>query len=104
MTSEELRALIEREIGDDWGRSNAHGVDLKRCLVTPVLTEFNDGGSPPIVSQLWLVLKERPEDGSGYKIVYCDQMKMFGLAVPGSPRPTAVSFYHGGFLEAFNAM
>jgi hypothetical protein len=103
MTSDEVRALIDGEVGGDWQRRHSHGIDLNRCLVTPVQREFNDIGSPPTVDRLWLVLEERPEDGSGYKIVYCDELKMFGLAVPGSPRPTAISFYRS-FLEAFDAM
>src|SRR5437879_569311 len=35
VTKVEVRAIIEEEIQGDWSISNAHKVDLRRCLVSP---------------------------------------------------------------------
>jgi hypothetical protein len=35
MTSDEVQAVIEAEVGGDWSQSNAYGVDLRNCLVQP---------------------------------------------------------------------
>jgi len=35
MTAQEVRNRIESEIGENWAASSAHGVELRRCLVTP---------------------------------------------------------------------
>jgi hypothetical protein len=35
MHASEIRQLVEAEIAGDWSRTNAHGVDLGKCLVEP---------------------------------------------------------------------
>ena len=35
MTSAEVRAIVEAEVGGNWLQSNAHAVDLRKCLVQP---------------------------------------------------------------------
>lgn len=35
MNSRQIRGKIEKEIAGNWTISNAHGVDLKKCLVEP---------------------------------------------------------------------
>lgn len=42
MTSEKIEKLIHKEIGSRWDISNAHGVDLKKCLVRPHKCMFVD--------------------------------------------------------------
>lgn len=109
MTGEAVRELIEREIAGDWSRTNAHGCDLRRCLVPPELREYDDcGGGRPLVEpcpvvRLWLVLEEVPEVHSGYKIVYGPEAGMFGLAVPGTTRDVFIG-YHGSFFDAYRGM
>ena len=109
MTAETIRELIEREVAGDWTLTNAHGCDLRRCLVLPVLREYDDcGGSCPLVEpypvvRLWLVLEEVPEDRSGYKIVYGEEAGMFGLAVPGSDRDLFIGYF-GSFLDTYRSM
>jgi len=108
MTPEEVSALIENEIAGNWSQTNWHGCDLRRCLVTPELRDYDDRGAPPPVDpphvvKMWLVLEEVPEDRSGYKIVYNGEVGMFGLAVPGSPRDVFIGFY-GSFLETYAGM
>ena len=109
MTAEAVRELVEREVAGDWSLSNAHGCDLRRCLVQPELREYDDcGGGRPLVEpypviRLWLVLEETPEDRDGYKIVYGEEAGMFGLAVPGTARDVFIGYY-GSFLGTYRGM
>jgi hypothetical protein len=109
MTAEAVRELIDREIAGDWSLINAHGCDLRRCLVPPVLREYDDcGGGRPLVEpypviQMWLVLEELPDDRSGYKIVYGEEAGMFGLAVCGTTRDVFIGYY-GSFLDTYRGM
>jgi hypothetical protein len=105
VTAEELKTRIEGEIAGDWIRTNAHGCDLKRCLVDPVQLPFEDVVNPLATLNLWLVLEEDPDTREGYKIVYDDKSDMFGLAwrlVSG--RDGYLGAYGETFLEAFDAM
>lgn len=56
MNAEDVTRIIEAEIAGEWELSNLHGVDLKRCLVPPMLRAF-DGASS---GDHWLVLEEDP--------------------------------------------
>ena len=109
MTGEAVRELVEQEIAGEWSLTNLHGCDLRRCLVSPKLREYDDSGGgrplvdPPPVIRLWLVLEETPEDRDGYKIVYGGEAGMFGLAVSGSPRDVFIGYY-GSFRETYRGM
>ena len=109
MTAEGVRELIDREVAGDWSLTNLHGCDLRRCLVPPVLREYDDCGAgrplvePYSIIRLWLVLEELPEDQSGYKIVYGEEAGMFGLAVPGTSRDVFIGYY-GSFLDTYRGM
>jgi hypothetical protein len=109
LAAEDVPMLVEREIAGDWTRSNAHGCDLRRCLVWPELRDFEDFGGgrpprdPPSMIPLWLVLEESPEDRGGYKIVFDEAANKFGLAIPGSPRDVFIGHY-GSFLGAYRSM
>lgn len=109
MTPEDVRGLIEREVAGDWSQTNLHGCDLRRCLVSPELREYDDRGSgrplvePYPVILLWRVLEEMPDGPDGYKIVFGEEAGMFGLAVPGSPRDVFIGYY-GTFLDAYRGM
>ena len=109
MTAEAIRELVESEIAGDWSLTTAHGCDLRRCLVSPEVREYDDCGGgqpivePPLVVQMWLVLEEMPESRDGYKIVYGPEAGMFGLAVAASPRDVFIGYY-GSFLETYRAM
>ena len=109
MSPEQLRLKIEAEIGGDWTRSNAHGLDLKRCLLRePVLRPYHDSFYDPLkpeapgnrpVAHLWLVLEDDPVGKDGYEIVYDDHDDLFGLAVGGM-----FIGYHGNFVDTLDAM
>jgi hypothetical protein len=99
MDSSEVTKLIDAEIAGDFSRTNAHGVDLHRCLVTPTRETFaGHPGSDPW--DLWLVLEERPETRDGYKIVYDDEVKQFGLATANR---VFIGFY-GTFIQTLEGM
>jgi hypothetical protein len=107
MTSAEVRAVVEAEVGGDWSRSNWHGVDLRRSLVEPrkvacrnTFPKLNGGKPLP----LWIVLEETPGKKDGYLIVFDERQRMFGLAVWGDGDvPVLVGFY-GSFLNTLEAM
>ena len=105
MTAIELRARIEQEIDGDWSHTNAHGCDLRQCLVTPFKRSFEDAVDAATTVDLWVVLEEHPESCDGCKVVYDEKTECFGLASPGI---RGHDFYLGAygdtFLEAFDAM
>jgi len=106
MTAQQVTELIEKEIAGDWERMNPHGVRLKKCLVVPpVQRPYDDSFHDGKVLNLWLVLEEHPERKSGYKMVFDEERREFGLATDDS-RTGRDAFigYYGGFLETLNAM
>jgi hypothetical protein len=109
MTADAVRELVEREIAGHWSFSNDHGCDLRRCLMSPELREYDDrrAGRPLVdpapTVRLWLVLEELREDRRGYKIVYDESAGLFGLAVSGTARDVFIGCY-GSFLETLRGM
>jgi hypothetical protein len=104
MEASEVSRIIEDEIDGNWSVSNAHGVELKRCLVTPTKHAYEDSFKEGETIYLWLVLEEIPEDRSGYKIVFDDESRAFGLAIGNAhDRNVFVGFY-GTFLETLQGM
>lgn len=106
MTSTEVRAIVESEIGGDWSRSNSHAVDLRKCLVRPrkvpcrnTFPKLN-GGKP---LQLWVVLEETPGTREGYLIVFDEERGVFGLADWSGDTPMFLGF-HGSFLNTLEGM
>ena len=99
----EVSSLIHREIGNRWDRTNAHGVDLGRCLVLPEKrTYVLDGGES---DEFWLVLEEDPVGHSGYQIVFDEELGLFGLAMANlDGHPDLVIGLYGTFLQTLEAM
>lgn len=101
MTSDEVRAIVESEIGDDRSLTNPHGVVLETCLVSPRLVRCQshlfqaDGGHPV---DLWVVLEERPGKKDGYLIVYDERNHQFGLGGWSGGIPAFLG-HHGTFLN-----
>lgn len=104
MKTSEVSEIIEHEINGNWSLSNAHGVDLKRCLVVPTKRVYEDSFNQGKTIELWLVLEEVPEDQSGYKIVFDVDTSMFGLAVKGFGNEDVFLGFHGSFLETLEGM
>ena len=103
MNPAEIIGIIEREVAGDWSRSNAHGVDLKKCLIPPVKRMYEDSFKTGEMIELWLVLEEIPADRSGYKIVFDEQTRRFGLATAGTERDVFLGYY-GSFLNTLEGM
>jgi hypothetical protein len=106
MTPDEVRVIVEAEIGNDWSRSNSHGVDLKACLVTPRMISCRntfpqlEGGRP---LDLWIVLEETPSKRDGYFIAFDERTRKFGLAIGSGDVPVFLG-YHGSFLDTLEGM
>lgn len=104
MTAAELKELVMAEIAGQRERGNAHGVDLRACLIEPPCRRtYLDSWNPNAPISLWLVLEEDPSGHSGYEIVFDDAQRKFGLATPGEQWPVFLGFY-GSFLEALEGM
>ena len=104
MKASDVSEIIEQEIAGNWSLSNAHGVALKRCLVVPTKRIYEDSFNQGETLELWLVLEEVPEDQSGYKIVFGEDARMFGLAVKGFGNEDVFLGFHGSFLETLEGM
>ena len=109
MRTKEIRNIVEQEIGDRWSETNAHGVDLRHCLVKPrlvsVRNSFPHPDRPkPRTIDLWVVLEETPGKGDGYLILYNDQLGQFGLGIWGDDGKILFVGYHGSFWSTFEGM
>jgi hypothetical protein len=104
MTPEEVRALVFRQIGGQWARRNAHGCDLRECLVDPperlalvkAIDETNTEG--------WLVLRKNAAGGPGYAVVYHEEPGEFGLTQFAEGWAPCLLGLYGEFFDAFDAM
>lgn len=104
MEASEVSKIIEHEINGNWTLSNAHGVNLKRCLLTPTKQIYEDSFNQNVTLELWLVLEEIPEDRSGYKIVFDEKSGMFGLATGGFHKRDVFLGFYGTFLNTLQGM
>ena len=105
MNSSEVGDFVKREIGSDWGRSNAHGVDIKTFLVRPERRQFRDCVNENQMLELWVVLEEDPQEHSGYEIVFDENNYCtFGLATVDQKGNEVFLGYYGTFNETFDAM
>jgi hypothetical protein len=101
MKSEEITKLIEEEIKGNWPQPNPHDVDLKKSLVVPPVKQvFKDSFNDNKEIDMWLVLEEDPDEKNGYKIVFDEKEKQFGLATSNG---VFIGFY-GTFLATLNGM
>jgi hypothetical protein len=106
--SDEVAALVRAEIREKGSGSNAHGLDLRMCIVTPrkirCRNTFPDPDHPkPPILELWLVLEEVPGSAQGYVIVFDESEREFGLAYPGDRDPAFLGWY-GDFWTTLHAM
>jgi hypothetical protein len=85
MTSSEVLAQVEADIGGQWDRPTSHQLDLRACVLRPpreVTLRF-DGPGRIGVSETWLVLVERPGDDDSYWVFYDPKTRAYGLAGRG---------------------
>jgi hypothetical protein len=111
MTASDVQSFVLAEIGEDWSRTNAHRVDLRSCLVEPrrmqiICRTVRDGQVTQETHEMWLVLEERPKTKDGYKIVFDESRKTFGLASPGFPTDAhpCLDGYYGDFWATLEGM
>ena len=103
MTPEEVSSQVQTQIGADWDRTNAHGVDLRRCLVKPQkLTLISAIDDKP--AEAWVVLRENPHGGDGYAVVFDEISGEFGLAQFAEGYEPCLLGWYGNFFEALDAM
>jgi len=99
----EIQNIVTEAIGQQWDRSNLHGVSLRRCLITPEqITAINvrDEAETPV----WLILLEFPETRLGYAIAYHEQSKQFGLVqLTKEYEPCLLGLYEN-FFEVLESM
>jgi len=100
MTPKEISKLIEKEINGDWSISNAHGCDLKKCLIRPKKRNLHSSDK---IKEFWVVLEEDPETLEGFKVFFDEASRKFGLAGYSEPVGYVCNF-HDTFLEAFKSM
>ena len=107
--AERIRNMIEEEIDGNWNMTNAHGVDLRKCLVDPVERVYLSSSQHKV--KLWLVLEEDPIERKGYKIVFNPRNGKFGLATTvmksNDNFDTNFDLYlgqYGSFIETLEAM
>lgn len=111
MNARQVSQFVESQIGDAWATTNHHHVDLRRALVTPqkitvIERNVHNGSVCDQWVDVWLVLVEKPETGTGYGIVLKDGELTFGLVSEGFPndRHLVLSGWYGDFMSAFQGM
>lgn len=111
MNAQEILELVRSQIGDAWDTTNAHSVDLRKSLVSPtpitvIDRTVRDGKIDDRLEEAWLVLIEKPQTMSGYRIVAKPDGTMFGLASEGLPsdRHPVLCGWYGDFWDTFRGM
>lgn len=100
MKPADITKIIEDELKDSVGISNPHHIDLKKCLVIPAKQVFKDSFNKNKDVSFWLVLEESPDTKDGYKIIYDEETKYFGLVTANN---IFIGMY-GSFGDTLNAM
>lgn len=99
-----IKKLILSEIKGDYSITNAHGVDLKKCLVEPYLQKFEKSFKKGEMVDVYIVLEENPESKNGHQIIYDPQEKIFGLGLSEEGKYHLLLGYYDTFLESLNGM
>jgi hypothetical protein len=111
MNAADVSRIVHDQIGANKTLPNSHGVELNRCLTSPVTIKVIHrkvlkGQIEDSVETVWLVLEERPSEKDGYKIVFNEQRGIFGLASIGfanDPYPVLCGYY-GDFPTTLASM
>ena len=112
MNAESIKRIVESQIGGEWGATNWHSVDLRRSIVAPtrnivIERDIRDGRIADRTVDAWLVLVEKPETKSGYRIVASSDGSKFGLATEGFPEDKHLVLccgWDGDFMTTFLGM
>lgn len=111
MNSEDIKRIVEAQIGSAWEATNLHGLNLRKSLVKPeriqlIARQVKNGAPQDEAMEAWLVLIEDPETKTGYRIVANDDGSEFGLASEGFKEDKHLVFigWYGNFLTTFEGM
>jgi hypothetical protein len=90
MNAVDVSRIMKDQVGTSESLPNSHGIDRRRCLTTPTVIKIIQrrvlcGKIKDSIEPVWLVLEERPSEKDGYKIIFDEQRRLFGLASPGFP-------------------
>lgn len=101
MTSSQVRALVEREIGGRWHWPDPDGIDLRQCLIEPERLELLDARDQPF--EAWLIVRSVP-GCEGYGLIYEPDSGSFGLVVSvASGVPVFIGLY-GDIFDTLSGM
>jgi hypothetical protein len=103
VTPQDLIRIIEEDLAHAADSLVWHGRPLKSCLQVPRRIRVLNSHNNDEAEELWFVFEEGPNPGEGYKVVYDEDVNMFGLAVNGIKEPVLIGLY-GGFMETLNSM
>ena len=111
MNAAEVSQIIKDQIGGSKSLPNSHGIDLHRCRTPPTLIKVIHrkvigGKTKDSTETVWLVLESRPGDKDGYKIIFNEQRRSFGLVSTGFPKDPfpVLCGYYGDFPTALACM
>ncbi len=100
MTSSQVNELIKQELGEELDLTNVFGLDLAKCLITPVRQTYLLDNDDEV--ELWTVLKDSTK-GDGYYIFYDEEEEMYGLGVKSNQGMRNLGYY-GTFLQTIYSM
>lgn len=103
MTSDEISRIIAEDLRSASTQLAWYGRPLEECLLTPRRMPFFSSLQDEEPEDLWLVFEERPTPGEGYRVVFDEDLRMFGLATSGADKPVLIGLY-GSFVETLNSM
>jgi len=103
MTSQEVKDIINNELEGQSNLTNAHGVNLKECLIEPIKESYLSSVDESITLKLWTVLEESA-DRSGYKITFDETDGTFGLGIMTNKNELMDIGTYGTFLETLKGM
>lgn len=101
MTSNQIKDLIAQELKVEQDLTNVSGLDLTKCLISPVQQTYVLSNEEKI--ELWTVLKESPSTEDGYCVFYDPEENEFGLGMISNSGIHNIGYY-GTFLETIYAM
>jgi hypothetical protein len=109
MTIAEIRDLIRIQIEDPVPAVKDHSVAVRNMLVDPariqvIARDVTKDGVRDELLDAWLVGQE--ESGDGYRIVFCEQQRVFGIALRGfqSDQHLVLVGWYGDLFSAFVSM
>jgi len=103
MTSVEIEEIIIAELKGNYKLSNVYGLNLNKCLITPLKQTYLSSVDENCSFELWTVLEET-EDGQGYKITYDEDDSAFGLGMMSKENELIDIGTYGSFIDALKGM